>query len=473
MKRVLSILLLALTIPVLVNCKKDKHPSEAKGLSITPAVVEISDGEQLQLEVKTSPENASDRDDILASVVWKSKDESVVTVDNKGLLTGMLGGETTVTASTPDGSLSANCKVTVKMVLTDDKDVTAYFDPYFAHALSLCGAIKDPEKITYADVKDVTEAFIPTAWKSRLQSVRGLELMPALKYFSVMGCVNLTELNVSNCTKLESLVADETKLTTLDLSNCPLLHSFSAVKSQLSQITWGEKNELVDVNLNENALKVADMGSMPKLEYLNLERNEIEELHLDGCPKLKYLFVSYNKLKSVDVSGCPEIDNLVYYYNPGDDRMFKVYHPTFTLPVGTSWLMTPGDENSRVTSMFYCENSPRIKTQPQSVTVSSGEQFSLKVEMESDTGNLQYLWFLGGESESQDGLKTFGLHPLEDQSSSDMEVSGSNTNELKMTIRYNKSDIDPNTSNYSFVCYIYDTDKKAVTYSAPASVTFE
>lgn len=69
---------LALTIPVLVNCKKDKHPSEAKGLSITPAVVEISDGEQLQLEVKTSPENASDRDDILASVVWKSKDESVV-----------------------------------------------------------------------------------------------------------------------------------------------------------------------------------------------------------------------------------------------------------------------------------------------------------------------------------------------------------------------------------------------------------
>lgn len=123
--------------------------------------------------------------------------------------------------------------------------------------------------------------------------------------------------------------------------------------------------------------------------------------------------------------------------------------------------------------MLYCEKSPRIKTQPQSVTVSSGEQFLLEVEMESDTGNLQYLWFLGGESESQDGLKTFGLYPLEDQSSSDMEVSGSNTNELKMTIRYNKSEIDPNTSNYSFVCYIYDKDKKTVTYSAPANATFE
>lgn len=360
------------------------------------------------------------------------------------------------------------------MVLTDEKDVTAYFDPYFAHALSLCGAIKDPEKITYADVKDVTEAFIPTAWKSRLQSVRGLELMPALKDLSVMGCVNLTELNVRNCTKLESLGADETKLTTLDLSNCPLLHSFSAEKSQLSQITWGEKNELVDVNLNENALKVADMGSMPKLEYLNLERNEIEELHLDGCPKLKNLFVSYNKLKSVDVSGCPEIELRSPYYNPGENGVFKVYHPDVTTHYGlTSWLMTPGDERSRVTMMLYCEKSPGIKTQPQSVTVSSGEEFSLKVEMESDTGNLQYLWFLGGESELQDGLKAFGLYPLEDQSSSDMEVSGSNTNELKMTIRYNKSDIDPNTSNYSFVCYICDTDKKTVTYSAPASLTFE
>ena len=123
--------------------------------------------------------------------------------------------------------------------------------------------------------------------------------------------------------------------------------------------------------------------------------------------------------------------------------------------------------------MLYCEKSPRIKTQPQSVTVSSGEEFSLKIEMESDTGNLQYLWFLGGESESQDGLKAFGLYPFEDQSSSDMEVSGSNTNELKMTVRYNKSEMDPNFSNYSFVCLIYDTDKKTMTYSAPAKVTFK
>ena len=123
--------------------------------------------------------------------------------------------------------------------------------------------------------------------------------------------------------------------------------------------------------------------------------------------------------------------------------------------------------------MLYCENAPRIKTQPQSVTVSSGEQFSLEVEMESDTGNLQYLWFLGGESESQDGLKNFSLYPFEDQSSSDMEVSGSNTNELKMMFRYNKSEIDPNTSKYSFVCCIYDTDKKTMTYSAPAIVSFE
>ena len=148
-------------------------------------------------------------------------------------------------------------------------------------------------------------------------------------------------------------MADETKLTTLDLSNCPLLHSFSAEKSQLSQITWGEKNELVDVNLNENALKVADMGSMPKLKYLNLERNEIEELHLDGCPKLKHLFVSYNKLKSVDVSGCPEIELRSLYYNPGENGVFKVYHPSITTHYGlTSWLMTTGDERSRVTMML-------------------------------------------------------------------------------------------------------------------------
>ena len=292
--------------------------------------------------------------------------------------------------------------------------------------------------------------------------------MPALKDFSVMGCVNLTELNVSNCTKLESLVADETKLTTLDLSNCPLLHSFSAKKSQLSQITWGEKNELVDVYLNENALKVVDMGSMPKLENLSLERNEIEEIHLNECPKLKTMDISHNKLKSVDVSGCPALNALVYYYNPGDDGIFKVYHPTFTLPVGPSWLMTPGDENSRVTSMCFCENAPRIKTQPQSVIAKSGVPSSFKVEMESETANLKYYWFIG-DYMTTDGLTNFHMSLLEDSESPEEYIRGSETNELEIMYKLNSAD---EVKRY-FVCYIYDPDKETATYSSPIEVTMK
>ncbi|MDE6380784.1 MAG: Ig-like domain-containing protein [Muribaculaceae bacterium] len=72
-------------------------------------------GETLQLEAEISPVYATNQ-----RIYWSSSDESVVTVDSKGVMTAVGVGEAVVTAQVFDGSgVSAECHVTVSEADTD------------------------------------------------------------------------------------------------------------------------------------------------------------------------------------------------------------------------------------------------------------------------------------------------------------------------------------------------------------------
>ena len=89
------------------NIKEIPTLSTSIALNKTSACLKAS--ETLTLVVTVLPENATDK-----SVTWKSSNEAVATVDANGLVTAVAVGETTITATTTDGSnLSASCKVTV------------------------------------------------------------------------------------------------------------------------------------------------------------------------------------------------------------------------------------------------------------------------------------------------------------------------------------------------------------------------
>ncbi len=77
-------------------------------LSINPAEVTLEVEEKYELSVIYSPDYATDR-----TVVWTSDDETIATIDDKGLITAVSPGETEVTATATNG-VSATCKVTVK-----------------------------------------------------------------------------------------------------------------------------------------------------------------------------------------------------------------------------------------------------------------------------------------------------------------------------------------------------------------------
>lgn len=467
MKRILSTLLvIALAIPLFVNCKKDKGvPVES--FSIDPVTVYLNDGDTHQLDVIVQPKKAK-KGEFMSSLVWVSDDENIASVDENGLVTAKMRGNTRITASTSDGTLSASCDVNVQLVLTDDKDISAYFEGNFALALKYDGKIADNNKITYGEVKNITEFDVPALYVKDIETAEGLEFLVNLESLDLGGAKNLTSLNVSTLTKLKKLVATKGKLTHVDLTNCSDLESVFMDDNKLESVVFGQHPNLTKVSMNTNKLKEFNASSLPGLVYLDLAENELESIDLSGCKLIETLWLNNNKLKSIDASSLEklQLQGFRFFFNPGENGVLKVTNGKNSMTLW-SWQMIKGDESSRVKGTLYCENSPKIKTQPEpEIAAKLGVPFSVSVEMES-TGNYKYNWFLSSPVENETtGLTSYGIIPLSDDSDGTYYISGSNTNTL--TINVGNSDMF-----VLLACMIYDEATGTTTVSDFASIKYE
>lgn len=467
MKRILSTLLvIALAIPLFVNCKKDKGvPVES--FSIDPVTVYLNDGDTHQLSVIVQPKKAK-KGEFMSSLVWVSDDENIASVDENGLVTAKMRGNTRITASTSDGTMSASCDVNVQLVLTDDKDITAYFEGNFALALQYKGLIDDDNKITYGEVKNITEFDVPALYVKDIETAGGLEFLVNLESLDLGGAKNLTSLNVSTLTKLKKLVATKGKLTHVDLTNCSDLESVFMDDNKLESVVFGQHPNLAKVSMNTNKLKEFNASTLPGLVYLDLAENELESIDLTGCKLIETLWLNNNKLKSIDAGSLEklQLQGFRFFFNPGENGVLNVKDSKNSMTLW-SWQMIKGDESSRVKGTLYCENSPKIKTQPKpEIAAKTGVPFSVSVEMES-TGNYKYNWFLSSPVENETtGLTSYGIIPLSDDSDGTYYVSGSNTNTL--TINVGTSDIF-----VLLACMIYDEATGTTTISDFASIKYE
>ena len=78
------------------------------GISFENDEYTVGVGNTLQLTATIAPEDATDK-----TVVWSVSDESVATVSESGAVKGLTAGTAKVRASTPDGTIYAECTVTV------------------------------------------------------------------------------------------------------------------------------------------------------------------------------------------------------------------------------------------------------------------------------------------------------------------------------------------------------------------------
>ena len=102
---------------------KDGGKTATSEITVVPATIAVTGitmdddskevtlevGETAILEVTITPEEATDK-----TVEWASSDETVASVDATGMVTALKPGETTITATTSNGSKTATSKITVK-----------------------------------------------------------------------------------------------------------------------------------------------------------------------------------------------------------------------------------------------------------------------------------------------------------------------------------------------------------------------
>lgn len=93
-----------------IGCKKDAKvdSTSVKSIVLTKSSATLKPGDTQTLSFTIFPNNA-----INQNVTWSTSDETIATVDNKGVVTAIKPGSATITVTTQDGGQKATCSVTV------------------------------------------------------------------------------------------------------------------------------------------------------------------------------------------------------------------------------------------------------------------------------------------------------------------------------------------------------------------------
>ncbi len=83
-------------------------PITVTGVTVAPKTVELEVGETQQLSATVAPANATNK-----AVTYASKAQGIADVDDKGLITAKVAGDTEIVVSTVDGDKKDTCVVTV------------------------------------------------------------------------------------------------------------------------------------------------------------------------------------------------------------------------------------------------------------------------------------------------------------------------------------------------------------------------
>ncbi len=106
-----------------VTVTADAVPVES--LTLDPTAATVSVGATVAIDATVTPPNASAR-----QITWSSADESVATVDDAGVVTGVAAGSTTITATTADGSISAEVAIEVVEASAPELPDDAWVDEF-------------------------------------------------------------------------------------------------------------------------------------------------------------------------------------------------------------------------------------------------------------------------------------------------------------------------------------------------------
>ena len=160
---------------------------------------------------------------------------------------------------------------------------------------------------------------------------------------------NLTSLDVSQNAELEYLYCDDNNLTSLDVSNNPKLYALKCNENNLTSLDVSKNTALAELSCGYNQLSSLDVRQNTALQTLYCAQNQLTELDLSRNNKIFELEANNNYLTSLNVENTSiDIDNSglvfaalgnTYPITVGSDRTFDLstLPGTFNVTKATRW----------------------------------------------------------------------------------------------------------------------------------------
>lgn len=150
-----------------------------------------------------------------------------------------------------------------------------------------------------------------------ISDLTGVEFFTDLETLSAFNN-NLSGIDLSQNTNIDTALLALNNLTSIDLSNNPNLISISLNDNNLSSLDLSDNTALLQVFANNNNLSSIDLSMLSNLENLGLADNNLMDLDISQNPALFTLFCSDNQLQSLNVQNGnnTNFDNLEVQNNP-------------------------------------------------------------------------------------------------------------------------------------------------------------
>lgn len=139
--------------PFVATCRVKVKPVAAAGIKLNKNTLTLKSGETEQLSYTISPENTTYKD-----VEWKSSDEKVATVSPLGVVKGKKGGNTTITVSIKNTSITASCDVLIEPINATEIKIESKSTSMFINETQLLNYFVYPEYAENIKVKWTSSA---------------------------------------------------------------------------------------------------------------------------------------------------------------------------------------------------------------------------------------------------------------------------------------------------------------------------
>lgn len=207
-------------------------------------------------------------------------------------------------------------------------------------------------------------------WNSNIDSLEGIEYFTNLLSLSCQGN-NLTEIDVSPLTSLESLLIMDNDLINLVISENLNLKVLGAGRNNISQIDVSQNLDLERLSIDNSEISSIDVTNNVNLTSLDLQYNNLNELDVIQNNNLQFLNINDNNLSSIDVTQClnlvrlqideNNIDQLNVTNNPNLVTLKCSQNNLTNLDVSQNNEIKVECDNNQISDIFFNSNLKELK----------------------------------------------------------------------------------------------------------------